>query len=299
MDQHAIEAGSSATFSVTVRDVNGDAVEDVYTGAEALTLLAWPGGQEPSRTLSASSVSWVSGPAGTLQFELDDDDTDALRSGDEVAVRAEVNGDTVELYRCSLVVLGEPGDSSEGLLLTVGDVRAALGDARAESPAALALVRAASSAIEAYCRRTFAQAEVTELLSGGGHPRLVVARPPIASVTSVEVEGTAVTDYLNCESYLLRGNGRGPLDCAPTWPRGTRNIEVTYTGGFATVPGEVKAAALILVEHHFQSIEHPGLVRRERIGDWEYDLSAVATSSDQLPPAVRALLAPYVLGNYA
>lgn len=77
-------------------------------------------------------------------------------------------------------------------------------------------------------RRTF-----TQTLSGRGEPALLLSRRPVIAVTSVTVDGTAVTDYSVTPHGVLT---RTTAYRAGRWPSGVDNIVVTYTAGRTSVP---------------------------------------------------------------
>jgi len=79
---------------------------------------------------------------------------------------------------------------------------------------------------------------------GGSTAVLLSERP--ASVTSVEVDGTAVTDYVVDERAAIVYAGSDP---EATFAAGRQNVTVTYTTGAATVSPSLIDAARILVRH--------------------------------------------------
>jgi hypothetical protein len=160
-----------------------------------------------------------------------------------------------------------------------------------------ALISAASAAIERYCRRTFEEDEVTERFDGNGRPRVWLSRRPVASVASVVANGETLTaeDYsFNPETgELFRGDGRTEPRHVMGFPRGTRNITVTYTGGYATVPEDVKRATLVLVRHVSDGTAKTGVLSSESLGEYSYVLNT-AFSKAEMPPLAAMLLAPFV-----
>ncbi len=73
-------------------------------------------------------------------------------------------------------------------------------------------------------------------LDGDGTDTLLLPAAPFTTI-SVEVDGAPVTDYKPARrSGILRRAGG--------WPDGLENIEVTYTHGYATIPGGIVDAVL-------------------------------------------------------
>lgn len=99
----------------------------------------------------------------------------------------------------------------------------------------------ASSAVENAAkasRATIAQVENDErLIDGSGTAVVNLPTWPVAAVTAVELDGTAVTGFSWSRNGVLeRDSG--------VWTSGRRNLKVTATYGFAEVPTEIKAVTL-------------------------------------------------------
>lgn len=124
----------------------------------------------------------------------------------------------------------------------------------------------ARSKIETFCQRDFAHHQgVTVTLDGKG--KTVIRAPhPIISISSVSVDGQALTegdDYIfkeggslvktgNASSGSVVGGGTPPglvTKSKPTWPDGYGNIEVTLTHGYQDPPGDVVDAEISLIDH--------------------------------------------------
>ncbi len=79
-----------------------------------------------------------------------------------------------------------------------------------------------------------------------------------------------------------------------------QTIVVTYTAGWTTVPGPLEAAANELVKFAYQKTLKDSTLKREEIGDYEYEISdsmgtAMLTSSSGKPEtSVAALISPYI-----
>jgi hypothetical protein len=162
------------------------------------------------------------------------------------------------------------------------------------------LIEAASTAIERYCRRTFASDEVTEYLDGNGTSRIWLDRRPVTEVTSVTVNDVALDNSTNAAwvlepntGTLTRGTGQHDSQLAINWPRGTRNVVVVYTGGYSAIPSDVKMAAATLAKHIHDAATKTGILSSENIGAYSYVLNT-AFSKGGFPPAVAMLLASYV-----
>lgn len=89
-------------------------------------------------------------------------------------------------------------------------------------------------------------------LDGDGTDTLLLPAAPFTTIT-VKVDGAAVTDFTpQRRSGILRRSGH--------WPDGLENIEVTYTHGYAEIPGGVVDA--VLEQAEMQAMV-PGYVESE------------------------------------
>lgn len=105
------------------------------------------------------------------------------------------------------------------------------------------------------------------LVDGNGSDTLVLPAAPATEI-SVKVDGTAVTDY----SASLRA---GILRRAARWPDGLGNIEVTYTHGYADIPGGIRDAVL---EQAALSATVPAGIQSEAAGGMSVTWGQTATT---------------------
>lgn len=109
------------------------------------------------------------------------------------------------------------------------------------------IITAVSALAEGYCRRPFSlQAGRVEYHDGGDWCELYLQAVPVVSIDSIYVNGLAVTDYVvdNETGRVRRGTGQGSPNFAPWFPSGASNIVVTYTGGYLTIPEDIKQAVI-------------------------------------------------------
>ena len=144
-------------------------------------------------------------------------------------------------------------------LISLKDMKAYLkeeGDK--QDPILEILISSLSRAFEAECGgRVFIEATYTTMyLDGTGNKMLLIPHYPITSITSVHEDDILLTvgsdyDYViygdEGQGYLWRVNG--------VWAEGVKNIKLTslkagYT--LATVPADLKLAAMIMIEKEFQ-----------------------------------------------
>jgi hypothetical protein len=179
LDTLTIASGALATFVVTIRDADGDAVT-TYAGTEPLSVAYWPGGALPAGSLSASSgAAWLDESAGTITVTLDDSDTPSLTTGDHLVIRLDDGGDMVEVYRAALAVHGNPAPgatdderadaAADALTAALAGPRRVRGDAGEVEQHDLADLIAAEKYLAAKCAGTTARRglRITKLLPGG------------------------------------------------------------------------------------------------------------------------------------
>lgn len=112
------------------------------------------------------------------------------------------------------------------------------------------LIPAVQAFLEQECERVFEQVSVTDYYNGDEWTdRLIVARPPIVSVTNLwddllRVYATPIASsrYVieDAEAGVVRLDGL-------TFQKGIRNIKITYVGGFSTIPEDLEQAAIEMV----------------------------------------------------
>lgn len=170
----------------------------------------------------------------------------------------------------------------------------------------------ASARVREYCGRNltngFESAARTEVYDGTGTDMLQLREWPEITITSVKflssvASGAAVYgETLDASGYyadergrLYRTNGVGWAwthdgTTRDEWPEGNRNIQVVYTGGFSTVPDNLKEAVMILVDAWFQSTQRDavGLNQEARgVDNRQYAAAMEVTNR------VATLLAPW------
>ena len=89
--------------------------------------------------------------------------------------------------------------------------------------------------VERECATSFIAASVTEVVDGGGTDTLLLSAPYVQSITSVMVDGVALTADEVSALLLRHGIVYRPLGA--TWPTTSRgNVSITYTAGYSTTP---------------------------------------------------------------
>lgn len=117
------------------------------------------------------------------------------------------------------------------------------------------LITVVSGHIAQFCDRAFEEATYTETLDGTSQSEVLLQNYPVSSVTSVHVDNDRVFDaqaLVDAEDYeIVDDNTLRRHDSK--WPRGSQNIQVVYTAGFATIPAAVQYATLLIIEQLYRS----------------------------------------------
>lgn len=161
-------------------------------------------------------------------------------------------------------------------------------------------IGAASAAIASWCGRVFARETVREIWRPDRAAEyLMLARFPVASITSVIVDGTTLdTDEYEMDAetgFLWR-----LYDDARVWWCGSK-ITVTYVGGYLlpgqagrTLPHDVQRACVLLTAAQYNARGRDPLVRSEGAQDvGQVSYLDPRAGMEAMPPQVAALLSAY------
>lgn len=136
------------------------------------------------------------------------------------------------------------------------------------------LITAASALAESYCRRPLSiQVGRVERHDGGAWPELFLACTPIVSIESIFVDGYEITEFVHDAGTgrVRRGTGQGSPNFAPWFPEGAGNVVVTYTGGYLTIPEDIKQAVAAGVVNMARDFDRDPMVASESFaGQYSY-----------------------------
>lgn len=182
------------------------------------------------------------------------------------------------------------------------------------------IIPAVQAAMERFCGRVntgFDQASYTETLDGDDSPSLFleatpIATSPAASVTHIADDGTetviSTSDYrINTKTgEVFRLGSRfsfSPFDefgepnldrsfgYSPRWSAGRQNWKITYTGGYSTIPADLKMVTYDLVARTLgeaTSGDAQRAVSSETLGAYSYTLLTSAEQFDYWAMALAA-----------
>lgn len=145
---------------------------------------------------------------------------------------------------------------------------------------------------------TFEDVTYTMILDGPGGAELVLPVGPLVSVTSVHSD--PLREY---GSDVLVASGDYTLDSYRSlvildndstqgaWDTGYRAIKIVYVAGFATVPADIKQAAIGMVAHWWRLRRQAGKKSVSQEG------GSVSLLEETIPAQVAQLLGPYRLAE--
>jgi hypothetical protein len=150
---------------------------------------------------------------------------------------------------------------------TIEELAAYTGREIAEDNASAALALSmASDAVRAYCMQNISAVANEEYTAEGPNSRVILLpEVPVTAIASVEIDGTALetTEYTWTRTGIL-------TKLANIWQTETADVIITYSHGYATTPGPVKAATLSLAA---RILDAPAGVKQETIGAYSVTYS--------------------------
>lgn len=176
------------------------------------------------------------------------------------------------------------------------------------------LVDAVSMEVRRWCDRDlttgFESAARTEYYDGTGEETIQLVEWPVTSVASVVIRyAGGTTETVDANTYRVDG-GSGVLSridavrtrypvttfgnvdtifgAEPMFPSGFRNIGVTYTGGYATIPADLKMACYRLTDLAYSARGRNFALASESLGQYSYSNADPATTTNIKAELVRA-----------
>jgi len=161
----------------------------------------------------------------------------------------------------------------------------------------------ASGFIENYCGRVFAAETLSEMWRGlsrhyanaGGRMPLILTRRPVFAITSVTVDGTALT----ADQYEM-DPATGMLwrlssDCRIHWC--AAKITVVYTAGYPLLGGlpyGIETACIETIKHRLAARNRdPNLKMQEIPGELVQQWWVAGANEEGVPAEIRAMLDPH------
>jgi len=173
-------------------------------------------------------------------------------------------------------------------LTTTADVKAWLNITGNSDDAVIArLVTAVSNYIQSWLNRTFAMATYTDISNGNNESTKMFSNYPVQSVSSVTISGVAIPASADGIAYGYVFDDQSLALIGTTCGRGLKNVRITYTAGYSSVPFEIAQACIELVAIRYRE--------RTRVGEVSKSLGGETVSFTQkdMPDSVRTILNNY------
>ena len=112
-----------------------------------------------------------------------------------------------------------------------------------------------SDLVKNYCNRTFVDYWETPKVEifNGGVKSFILAETPIVAITTVQGStdyGQTYTNLTQYKEWVQEDSTVLSLDATGYFPKLIKGYKVTYTGGYADVPGDLEIAILDLVSYY-------------------------------------------------
>lgn len=153
------------------------------------------------------------------------------------------------------------------------------------------LINAASQLIEKECQRVLIQQSYTEYFDGARTNRILLPQWPAQKPSEVNIDASWVfgaDTALASTDYEIQRNGELVLKDR-YFPRGDRNIKVTYIAGYSPIPPDLEMACLMLTEYYYQirSDRRNGIKSKSKNGE-------NISFTESIPEPIRKLLENYI-----
>lgn len=173
-------------------------------------------------------------------------------------------------------------------LTTLANVKAWLGDSTSTNDALYnRLIASASDFIRNYTGRDLDQRTYTNIIHDGHNGyRMMFREYPVTAVSSIQVDNVPIplstnlsSGYVFDDTFLSLINYR--------FNRGVANVKMSYTAGYATIPGDLEQACIELVANRFKDKSKIGVASKSMAGE------TIVFFNKDMPETVKAALSDY------
>lgn len=174
-------------------------------------------------------------------------------------------------------------------ICTPADVRTYLGKTEAQVPDTVLspLCEGVDAFVLSFLNRdSLTVATYDEVYHGTGSQTIVPDNRPVVSVTLLEVNGVAVAPAVGMGPGLVWDSFSVHFRDG-LLPRGLNNVRIVYEAGFASVPADIKEAAVSIVAEKWARSSRVG-VASKTIGQ-----ESISYRADDLTPHARRVLTQY------
>lgn len=188
-------------------------------------------------------------------------------------------------------------------LISLQDYKDAVGKTSPDEDTQLSsIIASVSQLVKTYCNNSFVDhysTPTTETFTVM-HPtkELFLKHTPVVNISTVEVRTTYASGYETIteganEYYLNPANDsimRTGSSGFKTWPLGPGSVRVTYTGGYAEVPLDLRLALVDLVEYYKNNEQKP---RRSSGASHQENAGANSLGSPDFPDHIKRVMELY------
>lgn len=162
------------------------------------------------------------------------------------------------------------------------------------------VITAVSTAMQNMIGRSILSADYTEIFDGRGRHRIMMSNSPITAVASVTIgelmqvdvppRSTASPGYTFSDKFVY-------VDPPYFFDKGDRNVSISYTAGYATVPFDLEQACLMWIKVIMDGANYSAALKSASAGQTKLDWSQALTKLHNLtilaPPTIVSLLNSY------
>lgn len=186
---------------------------------------------------------------------------------------------------------------------TLADVKSALGaTATTDDILLAALITEASRAIDRHCAQAvnsdnyFASQTLTDqegrgLVSADGYLYCWPLKPLVTGVSALAYRLTPRSPWLDIDTSLIEVYGYTVKAYTAGW-RGNVQVKITYTGGFATLPADLKNVATLLTVRFYRELKSgvTDSIGVAELGTLQYTKALPVRMVEMLKPYVRQVV---------
>lgn len=161
-----------------------------------------------------------------------------------------------------------------------------------------AIINGISQRVHDYCQRNLLSKQYTQYYSGRGTSSFMLAMAPVTAVSKIyedSLRAFGASSEVAVADRIVEPCGRvTAYNNRTLWNRGTYNIKVVYTAGYASAAALPASIALAVKEFcaaaYYKAKNKRFDVQSESLGDKNITYTQV-----DMPPQVEGALQPYVL----
>lgn len=150
------------------------------------------------------------------------------------------------------------------------------------------LVADATSLIKTWLSRDVLTATYTQRIDGKGNSEVVLANFPVTAVSVVKVNDMAISPSTGSTDAGYQFDDNSVSLRAYIFTRGKRNVIVTYTAGYATVPADLEQVCIDLCATKYRERDRIGLDSKSLAGE------TTQFATRDIPNRAKTVLNKYV-----